>query len=464
MAENWQKNMSKAQKQWWDAWSNMGKKAMGGEMKNPFAASPFNAWADPMGMWKQSAFPMANLFNQGGMQNPFAAMMGGAGNANPFAMMGAMGAMNPFAAMMGGAGQNPAFNPFAMGDQFKTMTESILGAFQKAQKNSGAMKNWNKAIKESIETAKAFYGKTDNAAAVAAMVSNLWSQAGNGLMGKMGMDAASGFAPFTDKLQAGMDQLLSMPGLGPNRESQEKLQEGMKHYLDFQQALSEQMTLLGPLPTKSLDKLQKRLLKAVADKKPVQTPMQVYAMWVDASEDAYEEIVSNKAFNEVNARVTNALNRVKIFQQGLWNQQLAEMNMPTRTEVDTSHKRMMELKKAVKNLEAEVKMLKTQSSGDALGEVREEIDKLGVDKLKSEAAKEKAEVRELKKELTALKKQMENRPPRREFETLKRQVAKLMAVPAPAKAKAPAQKAPAKTAAKKAPAKKPAVKKPAPKK
>lgn len=200
--------------------------------------------------------------------------------------------------------------------------------------------------------------------------------------------------------------------------------------------------MLTPVVGRSLDLLKKRLIKTSSDGKPTAlTSMQLYALWVDCGEEAYEDVVSDKKFNEVNARLTNALNRLKIFQQGIMNAQLAEMNMPTRVEVDTSHKRMMELKKTVKELESEVALLKGQEKGDEGGDL-EQVER-DIAKLK-----DSTDVRTLKKEIAALKKQMENRPLRREFDALKKQLDNLTsaAVVAPVAKKKPAAR---KTAASK---------------
>jgi class III poly(R)-hydroxyalkanoic acid synthase PhaE subunit len=154
-----------------------------------------------------------------------------------------------------------------------------------------------------------------------------------------------------ETLQRALDRLLATPPLGYTREWQEQVQDWAGLWLDHGQALQEYQSQLGSVTTRAVDKLGARLLERAKDGKPIETLREAYDLWVDCAEDAYAEVASSPGFISAQARLTNTLMAVKRHEQQIVAEVQSGLNMPTRREMDTSHRRVQELRREIRGLE-----------------------------------------------------------------------------------------------------------------
>lgn len=164
-----------------------------------------------------------------------------------------------------------------------------------------------------------------------------------------------------------VQRLLSLPSIGYTREGQEEIQRLQQNWLEHAKAIREYNQVLTGIAVKAIELLGRRLFEKFG--KPGETPETLrafYDLWVDCGEEAYAEAAHKPAFIEAQARLVNTLMAVKRQEQKMVDEILTALNMPTRRELDTSHRRVHELRRQV------WKMQQVHDES-AIRELREEV-------------------------------------------------------------------------------------------
>lgn len=157
-----------------------------------------------------------------------------------------------------------------------------------------------------------------------------------------------------------IDRFLSVPGVGYTREWQEQLQQHARLWLDYQRAHQRYVSGFGQLGLQSVERFETKLKELSAAAKTVSAARELYDLWVDCCEEVYGEYVSTDEYAELHAELVNTLMRVKRHAGALIDEYLGAMNMPTRREVNTLHRRMQETRREGKAFAAELESLKEQ--------------------------------------------------------------------------------------------------------
>lgn len=154
-----------------------------------------------------------------------------------------------------------------------------------------------------------------------------------------------------EKFHGDMDRFLSVPGVGYTRESQEQVQQLAKLTLDYQKATQEYLNAHAKLGADALDRLYRKIIAVTEKGEQITSLRQLYDLWVDASEEAYGSFAMSPAFQEVYAKMVNALMRVKMHARSMVDEMLGAFNMPTRREMNTILKRQQELRRELRALQ-----------------------------------------------------------------------------------------------------------------
>jgi hypothetical protein len=77
----------------------------------------------------------------------------------------------------------------------------------------------------------------------------------------------------------------------------------------------------------------------------------LYDLYVDAAEEGYAEVALSDEFREVYGALVNSQMRVRQMVQGEIERSTASLGIPGRTELDSVHKRIAELRRRVADLE-----------------------------------------------------------------------------------------------------------------
>ncbi|MBF0125627.1 MAG: class III poly(R)-hydroxyalkanoic acid synthase subunit PhaE [Magnetococcales bacterium] len=363
---DWMTGWNDLQKKIWEDWSDVTQNSWA---KNFQTDNPMNFFREGMSRWPGISSP----------QTPEAA-----------AMRHAMSAM----------------------ESFMRMGREVFKTFQNLPEGVNPGSEWTSQLDKIIQNAKELFTKSGN--------SFLGGLNPMGNMGNMGnnedlaalwnrpMKAWNDFLTTNpafsndimrsmltgQSMEEMMNKFLSMPGLGYNREKQEKMQEGMRLGLEYRKASEEFQVFMTKANNRALDLLHRKLLELAAENKPLQTMRDLYVLWVDCSEEANAEAVTSKEFNALNARMMNALVRVRQHMGGMVDDGLATMNMPTRRELDSAHKQITSLRRRVQALEDEIQELRAKDTTADLNALRDDMEKLGVRRLREELAEVKKQFQE----------------------------------------------------------------------
>jgi class III poly(R)-hydroxyalkanoic acid synthase PhaE subunit len=169
-------------------------------------------------------------------------------------------------------------------------------------------------------------------------------------------------APLMHALQFDPKAMLSMPALGLMREHQERAQQLLAHMLDYQR----EMAAYNALMSKSLEAAVKRMESKIAERsepgRELTSAKALYDLWIDALEEAYAEIALSDEFKDVYGRLVDAQMRVRAGVQQVVEKSCADLGMPTRTEMNSAHKKVTELRRELRALDL-----------DAVDELRSEL-------------------------------------------------------------------------------------------
>jgi polyhydroxyalkanoate synthase subunit PhaE len=201
-------------------------------------------------------------------------------------------------------------------------------------------------------------------------------------LGAAGIDAMQG-ARGVEQMMADIQPMLSMflgeaKGLlgmqpfGMAREHQERVQALAAAALDYQQASARYNALLASALRRGVEIFEGMLAERSEPGRHIESAKALYDLWIDAAEAGYAEVAMSQDFQDAYAELVNNQMRVR---QGLQDQVErlgAALGMPTRSEINSVHRKLAALKRsqadsdALRDLAAEVARLRARVDGDAV--------------------------------------------------------------------------------------------------
>ena len=311
--QDWMKDWQSLQKQYWNAWSDATRAV------KPGMPDPTTPWHEGFEQW-------ARLFGDSGKQNETLDRL--------------MASAKGYSALM----------------------QSMVSAAAGKPDGEGATKAWTDAMRQgfSIPGAEAF------------LQNNPFAQMLQGLRGPgvQGFDQLSQtFAPFLAQARDESKAWLNTPAFGYLREHQEHYQKMAAAFVEYQEAVGKYNGLMLKASQRGFEVFQDKLAAREEPGRQIETPRALYDLWVDAAEEAYQEIALSDEFRKVYGDVVNAQMRVRSQIQQEVERIGVDLGMPTRTELNSVHKRMHDLRRELRGSRA----------ADANGEIaalRAEVQKL----------------------------------------------------------------------------------------
>jgi class III poly(R)-hydroxyalkanoic acid synthase PhaE subunit len=151
-----------------------------------------------------------------------------------------------------------------------------------------------------------------------------------------------------------LQRLFSMPTFGYAREWQEEVQRWQQLWLEHGEAVREYGQVLAGIASSAAERLGKKLYDLAGEGKTPETLRAFYDLWVDCGEETYAEAAVKPDFTRAQTRLVNTLMAVKRQEQKMVDEVLSSLNMPTRRELDTSHRRVHQLQRQVWRLQEAV--------------------------------------------------------------------------------------------------------------
>jgi class III poly(R)-hydroxyalkanoic acid synthase PhaE subunit len=166
--------------------------------------------------------------------------------------------------------------------------------------------------------------------------------------------------------ETALQRLFSTPTLGYTREWQEEVQQWQQLWLEHGEAARDYGRVLAGITADATERLGKKLYELASQGKAPDTLRAFYDLWVDSGEEAYAEAAMRPEFTQAQTRLVNTLMAMKRQEQKMVDEVLSSLNMPTRRELDTSHRRLHQLQRQVWRLQ--------ETLDDAgIRELREEV-------------------------------------------------------------------------------------------
>ncbi len=171
---------------------------------------------------------------------------------------------------------------------------------------------------------------------------------GHGLQGlEQWVEDAS---PWLESLRDEGLSWLRLPAFGPGREHQERMQAMAVHLAEYQQASSAYNALLLKAQQEAFTIFESKLADHEEPGRQLQTARALFDLWIDAAEEAYAGIALSPEFGEVYGRLVNAQMRVRGGVQRMVEDASAQLGMPTRSELDGAHRKLVRLEREVRAL------------------------------------------------------------------------------------------------------------------
>ena len=145
----------------------------------------------------------------------------------------------------------------------------------------------------------------------------------------------------------GMGAGLGMPALGPAREQQESLQRLAQLSMRCVQAQMQVSTQWNDIIGKALRELAERLAPRLKSGAAPGSIKEVYDLWVDSAESVYAQAARAGGFVQAQAELTNATSLLRSAQRELLEEWARQFDLPTRSELNSIHQQLRDLKAAL---------------------------------------------------------------------------------------------------------------------
>ncbi|MEO6264885.1 MAG: class III poly(R)-hydroxyalkanoic acid synthase subunit PhaE [Luteimonas sp.] len=157
-------------------------------------------------------------------------------------------------------------------------------------------------------------------------------------------------SPYLEAWRREGSSWLNMPTFGIGREQQERRQQLVQAQLDYQQRESAYNALMLKAVQRAYRVFEDKLVEREEPGRQLTSARALFDLWIDAAEEAYAEIALSPQFREVYGALVNAQMRLRSGVQREVEQMGAMFGMPTRTEVDTAHRKIAELERSLRRM------------------------------------------------------------------------------------------------------------------
>lgn len=177
-------------------------------------------------------------------------------------------------------------------------------------------------------------------------------------------------SPYMDNLRRENERWLHLPAFGPAREHQERWQALAQAQQDYQQALGEYERLMLKVATLAFERFQSLLEARAEPGQQITSARALFDLWIDAAEQAYAEVALSPEFRHVYGHLTNTQMRLRLGVQKEIEQICVAFGMPSRTEVDSAHRKIAELERQLRRVTRGGDALDPRDAADASGRRR----------------------------------------------------------------------------------------------
>lgn len=140
-----------------------------------------------------------------------------------------------------------------------------------------------------------------------------------------------------------------LPPIGLAREQTEAWRELAAAQAECRQIENEVRAVLVKMQLDALDLLSERVReRAAAD--PIASFRALYDLWVECGEQVYNKLAHSDAYSKLQAELGNATMRLRSRLQVVLEHNLKQLDLPTRSELNSLHRQVRELRAQVERM------------------------------------------------------------------------------------------------------------------
>lgn len=158
--------------------------------------------------------------------------------------------------------------------------------------------------------------------------------------------------PYLDGLQQQAQRWQQLPAFGQYREHQERLQALQLAQQEYKQQSDVFNKLMMRCLQQAFEVFEDKLVAHEEPGRQITTARALFDLWIDSAEQAYAEVALSQEFREVYGALTNAQMRLRAAIQREVEHMTGLFGMPSRTEVDSAHRKIAELERALRRAKA----------------------------------------------------------------------------------------------------------------
>jgi hypothetical protein len=156
----------------------------------------------------------------------------------------------------------------------------------------------------------------------------------------------------SDNVAATTGRLLDFAPIGYFREHQAHAQALGRALSDYGRIAAQMASAIARVHTDALELLAQKVQALAAANDSVTDTRRLYGLWIESSEQAFAQHARDEAFGRLQGELVNAGVQVKIAQQTIAEYFLKSLDLPTRAELNSVHKRLKDMRERIEQLEA----------------------------------------------------------------------------------------------------------------
>ena len=157
-------------------------------------------------------------------------------------------------------------------------------------------------------------------------------------------------APYLQQWQRDGQSWLGTPAFGFAREHQERWQALAQAQLHYQQQSQAYNALMAEAGQNAFARFEDKLAERSEPGRQLQSARALFDLWIDAAEDAYAEIALSPRFRDAYAALVNSQMKLRGAIQTEVEHATGLFGIPTRTEIDAAHRKIVQLEREVRRL------------------------------------------------------------------------------------------------------------------
>lgn len=177
--------------------------------------------------------------------------------------------------------------------------------------------------------------------------------AGDSLFELFGAVSANNGASGSSAAEQPFGRWLDLAPIGYFREHHAHAQELARALADYQRIAAQMMAAIVKIHAEGLELLAKKAEALSKAGDAVTDTRRLYALWIECGEQAFAQQARGEVFGLLQGELVNAGTRVRMAQQTIAENFLKSLDLPTRAELNSVHKRLKDMRDRIEQLEAE---------------------------------------------------------------------------------------------------------------